>query len=91
MLDTNCCEREKDRHTRWLRKALFRESIAYPYMDFQKSTVFNMDIRDFGCQYSIIHVDITIDIQAGISMQGHSTMDVREIWMSTNIYPYLWI
>ena len=27
--------------------ALFRESIAYPYMDFQKSTGINMDIHDF--------------------------------------------
>jgi len=34
----------------------------------------------FGCQSSIIihaSVDKHIDIQAGISMQGHSTMDVR--------------
>ena len=34
----------------------------------------------FGCQCSIIHtsVDIHIDIQAGISMQGHSAMDIRK-------------
>jgi len=34
----------------------------------------------FGCQSSIIHarVDIHIDIQAGISMKGHSTMDIRK-------------
>jgi len=33
----------------------------------------------FGCQSSIIHesVDTYIDIQAGTSMQGHSTIDVR--------------
>jgi len=38
----------------------------------------------FGCQSSIIHtsVDIRIDIQAGISMQGNSA------WISVNIqYP----
>jgi len=27
--------------------ALVRESIEYPYMDFQKSTDINMDIHDF--------------------------------------------
>jgi len=34
----------------------------------------------FGCQSWIIHasVDIHIDIQAGISMQGHSAMDIRK-------------
>jgi len=34
----------------------------------------------YGCQSSIIHtsVDIYIDIQAGISMQGHSAMDIRK-------------
>jgi len=31
--------------------ALVRESIAYPYMDFKKSTDINMDIH----QYSIIY------------------------------------
>jgi len=33
----------------------------------------------FGCQSSIIHtsVDIHVDILAGISMQGHSAMDIR--------------
>jgi len=59
--------------------SLVRESIAYPYMDFQKSTVINMDIHAFGYQSSIIYarVDIHIDIQSGISMRGHSTMDIR--------------
>jgi len=34
----------------------------------------------FRCQSSIIHtsVYIHIDIQAGISMQGHFTVDIRE-------------
>ena len=34
----------------------------------------------FGCQSSIIHisVDIHIDIQARISMQEHSAMDIRK-------------
>ena len=34
----------------------------------------------FGYQYSIIHtsVDIYIDIQARISLQGHSVMDIRK-------------
>ena len=34
----------------------------------------------FGCQSSIIHtsVDIHIDIQARISMQGHFAMDSRK-------------
>ena len=34
----------------------------------------------FGCQSPIIHtiVDIHIDIPARISMQGHSTMDIRK-------------
>jgi len=44
----------------------------------------------FGCQSSIIHtsVDIHIDIQAPISMQGHSAMDIRKQEMSINEYPY---
>jgi len=42
-----------------------------------------MDIHDFWMS-SFIHtrVDIHIDIQAGISMQGHSSMDIRK-----NKYP----
>jgi len=34
----------------------------------------------FGCQSSIIHtsVNIHIDIQARISIQGHSAMDIRK-------------
>jgi len=45
-----------------------------------------MNIHDFGCQYSIIHtsVDIHIDIQAGISMQGYSEMDIRKQQISMN-------
>jgi len=60
---------------------LVRESTANPCMDFQKSTDINMDIRMiFGCQSSVIHtsVDIHMDIQARISLQGHSAMDIRK-------------
>jgi len=34
----------------------------------------------FGCQSSIIHtgVDIHIDIQAGISTQGHPAINIRK-------------
>ena len=34
----------------------------------------------FGCQSSIIHssVDVLIDIQARVSMPGHSAMDIRK-------------
>jgi len=32
-------------------------------------------------------VDIHIDFQAGISMQGHSTMDIRGIQISMDRYP----
>jgi len=43
----------------------------------------------FGCQSLIIHtsVDIHVDIQAGISIQGHSEMDIRKQLMSMNGYP----
>jgi len=46
----------------------------------------------FGCQPSIIHtsVDIHIDIQAVISMQGHSTLDTRKKYSRVNIH-VLWI
>jgi len=39
-----------------------------------------MDIHDFWMSVLIIHtsVDIHIDDQAGISMQGHSAMDIRK-------------
>jgi len=47
-------------------------------MYFQKSMVIHRYIHDFGM--SVIHtsVDIHIDIQAGLSEQGHSAMDIRE-------------
>jgi len=50
-------------------------------MDIKKSTDINMDIHDFLCQSSIIHtmVDIYIDIQAGIFIQGYpQTIDIHE-------------
>jgi len=43
---------------------LVRESIAYPYRDFQISNLIHMDIRDFWiCQSSNIHafIDIHLD------------------------------
>jgi len=58
---------------------LVREFIANPCMDLKKriSTWISMI---FGCQSLITHtsVDIHIDIQAWISMQGHSSMDIRK-------------
>jgi len=47
----------------------------------------------FGCQYSIIHtsVDIHIDIQARISMQGYSEMDIHTINIHKWIPMFLWI
>jgi len=46
----------------------------------------------FGCQSSILHtrVDIHINIKAGISIQGHSTIDVRKTCISTNGYSCLY-
>jgi len=43
----------------------------------------------FWCQSSIIHasVDIHIDIQAVISMQWHSSTDIRKQWIFMNGYP----
>ena len=44
----------------------------------------------FGCQSSIIHtsVDIHIDIQGGISIQGHSEIDIRKQQISISGYPW---
>jgi len=61
-------------------KTLVRESIENPCMDFQKSMDINMDIHEFWMtrlQLSI-SVDIHIDNQERISMQGHSAMDIRK-------------
>jgi len=56
---------------------LVRESIAYPFMEFQKSTDINMDIHYFFM--SVFNYPYRcIDIQAGISIQGHSTVDIRK-------------
>jgi len=43
----------------------------------------------FGCQSSFIHtsVDIHIDIQAGVSMQGHYAIDIRKQQISMNGFP----
>ena len=50
----------------------------------------------FGCQYSVIHTRVDIhDIQAGISMQRHSAVDIRKytwinidiLWISVFTYP----
>jgi len=50
----------------------------YPCMDFQKSPDIDMI---FGCQSSVIHtsVDIHIDMQAVISIEGHYAMDILKI------------
>jgi len=50
-----------------------------------------MDIHDFGRQSSIIHtsVDIHIDFQARISMQGHSAMDIRKQLISMDIHAFM--
>jgi len=54
-------------------------------MDFKISTDINMDILIFGCQYSIIHtsMDINIDIQAGISRGIYPCKDILQ-WISVN-------
>jgi len=54
--------------------------IAYSYMDIQYPRISTRISMIFGYQFSIIHtsVDIHIDIQPGISMQGHSAMDIRK-------------
>jgi len=36
-------------------------------------------------------VNILIDIQVGISMVGHSAMDIRKQWISMSGYPCLFI
>jgi len=49
-------------------------------MDFQKFTIINMDIHDFWMSvFNYASVDIHTDIQEEVSMQGHSTMDIREV------------
>jgi len=60
---------------------LVRESIANPCMDFQISTDINMDIHVFWMSvfdYPYKRNNIHIDIQARISLQEHSTMDIRK-------------
>jgi len=44
----------------------------------------------FGCQSSPIHksVDIHVDIQARISMQGHSSMNIRKQKIYIDGYPH---
>jgi len=92
----SCAQPSESPAVEWMKHkgSLVRESRAYPHMDFQKSTVITWIAMIFGCQSSILltSVDIHIDIQTGIYMQGHFTMDVRERWISTNWYPcFLWI
>jgi len=47
----------------------------------------------FGYQSSILHtsVDIHIDIETEISMQGLSTIDIRGTLISMDEYQFLWI
>jgi len=79
---------------------LVRESVAYPCMNFRKSTVIHTDIHDVWMSAFNLHtsVDIHINIQAGeyiqgypykiiyarILMQWYSTMDYYGTWISTN-------
>jgi len=60
-------------------------------MYLKKSTVIQMDIHDFWMPDFILHttVDIHIDMQAWISMQGHSAMDIRATSISVDEYPFL--
>jgi len=59
-------------------------------MDFQKSTVIHVDINDFFSSIINASVDIHIDIQVGISMQGYSTKAIRERQISLNGYAYFY-
>jgi len=56
-------------------------------MDFQKSTNINMDIHIFWMSFSIIHrsVGIHIGIQAGISMQGPSSINKYSL-LATHVF-----
>ena len=76
------------------RLSLARESIGYPYVDFLKFTVIQMEIHDFwksAFNYPRNCAGIQIDIQTGIFIQGHSKMDIRGTWKSTNRSHVLWI
>jgi len=57
-------------------EALVRESIAFPDMDFQKSPVIHMDIHDFFMSVLNYPV-INYYMEGRISIQGHSTMNIR--------------
>jgi len=50
--------------------------MAYPYMDFQKSSDINMDISVF-FEFSL-QLSIQVWISTLISKQGHSEMDIRK-------------
>jgi len=67
---------------------LVRESIAYPYMDFQNPRISTWISMIFGRQCLIIpasmHTGVHIDIQSKISMSGHSAMDICK-----NNYPWM--
>jgi len=65
--------------------ALVRESIANPRMDFEKLTDINMDVHDFWMSVfnypykrGYPHGYPSTDIQARISLQGHSALDIRK-------------
>jgi len=70
--------------------SLDRESIAYPCYGFPKTTVIQIDIHDFWMSVfnSPYKCGYPHDIQAGISVQGHSTIDIRKTLKSMAIYPY---
>ena len=77
--------------------ALVREYIAYPCMDFPKIHGYPYGYPWFvDVKSPILHTsaDIHIDIQAKISLQGHSTMkhefprmDIHVLWISVFKYP----
>jgi len=63
-----------------------RESIAYPYMDFQRSTDINMDIHYF---YVSLQLSIKVWISTLISKQGYPFKDILQ-WISVNNkYPWM--
>jgi len=67
----------------WGRQALVRESMAYPCMDFQKSTDINMDIHHFcmsvsnNYAYKLEYPHWYSSWDTHATIQVHSVMDIR--------------
>jgi len=70
-----------------------RESVANPAWISKNPRISTWISMIFWCQSSIIYtsVDIHIDIQKWIFMQGHPAMDIRKQYISINGCPFLWI